>query len=86
MSDFIEHYKNEKDKEERIAMMDDYALNSDNFKMDCAPIPISEAKIEMSETKWREFQERVKEIDKKNSGIGVGIYSAILIITPEEGE
>lgn len=42
MSDFLEYYKDEKDKQEQIAIMEDYAKNSDDFKMDCTPIPLSE--------------------------------------------
>ena len=82
MSDISEYYKNEKDKdkEEQIAMMDNYALNSDDFKMDCAPIPLNEAKAEMLEIEWQKFQKHVKEEDKKSSGIGVAVYSATLFI------
>lgn len=42
MSNFLDYYKNEKDKQEQITIMEDYARISDDFKMNCNPIPIGE--------------------------------------------
>lgn len=43
--DFFKYYKKEKDKKEQMAIMENYARISDDFKMDCTPIPISELEV-----------------------------------------
>lgn len=39
-SNFFKWYKEKKDRKEQVTIMEDYILNSDDFKMDCTPIPI----------------------------------------------
>jgi len=46
-SDFFEWYKERQRVKVDIAIMEEYINNSDDFKMDCTPIPITIKKKEI---------------------------------------
>ena len=40
IEEFFVWYKRAREKKEEIAILEDYINNSDDFKMDCSPLPL----------------------------------------------